>query len=70
MDSDRIRRCRRDFDLDGTLIDTAGDLAASMNDVLAKNGREILDPSEVRGMVGRGARAILEGGVCAHWRAC
>ncbi len=50
------------FDLDGTLIDTAGDLAASMNDVLAKNGREILDPSEVRGMVGRGARAILREG--------
>ena len=44
------------FDLDGTLIDTAGDLAASMNHVLTENGLAPLEPSSVRHLVGFGAR--------------
>ena len=50
------------FDLDGTLVDTAGDLAASMNEVLVKNGREAIDPVSVRHMVGQGARVMLSEG--------
>lgn len=50
------------FDLDGTLIDTAGDLAASMNHVLRTNGLTALPPAEVRHLVGHGARAMLVAG--------
>ena len=47
------------FDLDGTLIDTAGDLAASMNHVLAASDFAEISPSAVRHLVGFGARAML-----------
>jgi len=47
------------FDLDGTLIDTAGDLAAAMNHALKTAGRPAIDPGEVRHLVGHGARAML-----------
>lgn len=50
------------FDLDGTLIDTAADLAASMNFVLQRAGREPAPPDRVRRFVGHGARAMLERG--------
>jgi phosphoglycolate phosphatase len=50
------------FDLDGTLVDTAPDLAAAMNAVLAEAGRPALAPEAVRNLVGRGARALIERG--------
>jgi phosphoglycolate phosphatase len=50
------------FDLDGTLVDTAPDLAGAMNAVLIANGRPPVPPAEVRHMVGRGARALIERG--------
>jgi len=50
------------FDLDGTLVDTALDLAGAMNAVLLANGRPPVPPTEVRHMVGRGARALIERG--------
>lgn len=50
------------FDLDGTLIDTADDLAASLNHVLIHNGFHSLAPDGVRHLVGRGARKMLEHG--------
>ncbi|MEQ9519093.1 MAG: phosphoglycolate phosphatase [Parvibaculum sp.] len=50
------------FDLDGTLADTARDLSATMNVLLAQHGRETLDISHVRHMVGAGARKIMERG--------
>lgn len=50
------------FDLDGTLIDTALDLAHAMNSVLQSFGRSPLDPAAVRHLVGHGARAMLEEG--------
>jgi len=53
------------FDLDGTLIDTAPDLAASMNYVLQLNGRDEVPAEDVRNMVGRGARVLLERGMAA-----
>ena len=50
------------FDLDGTLIDTAADLAASMNFVLQHAGREPVPLDRVRHLVGHGARAMLDRG--------
>ena len=53
------------FDLDGTLVDTAGDLTASLNHALATLGRPTIDPAGVRHMVGHGARALLQRGLAA-----
>lgn len=53
------------FDLDGTLVDTAGDLTASLNHALSTLGRGAIDPAGVRNMVGHGARKLLERGLAA-----
>lgn len=53
------------FDLDGTLIDTAGDIAAALDALLVERGRDALGESVARGLVGDGARALIEKG----WRA-
>jgi phosphoglycolate phosphatase len=42
------------FDLDGTLVDTAADLAAAANRMLADLGRPALDEEGVRDYVGKG----------------
>jgi len=47
------------FDLDGTLVDTAPDLAQSMNAVLAAHGRGHVPLEHVRHMVGQGARVLM-----------
>ncbi len=47
------------FDLDGTLVDTAGDLAASMNHALKAAGLPPVPLARVRRLVGHGARAML-----------
>ncbi len=48
------------FDLDGTLLDTSGDLTDAVNHALGFLGRQPLSPAAVRPMIGRGARAMLE----------
>ena len=48
------------FDLDGTLLDTSGDLAAAVNHALALAGRPPLAPDAVTPMVGGGAKAMLQ----------
>ena len=53
------------FDLDGTLVDTAPDLAASMNHALGVLGRPRVPVDSVRDMVGHGARKLLEHGLAA-----
>ena len=53
------------FDLDGTLVDSADDLTASLNHALSVLGRPPIDPSGVRAMVGHGARKLLERGLAA-----
>jgi len=53
------------FDLDGTLVDTAPDLVASLNIILGEEGLPPLPFDDVRRMVGRGARALLERGFAA-----
>lgn len=53
------------FDLDGTLADTAPDLAAALNHALVTLGRPAIDPDHVRRLVGHGARALLRKGLAA-----
>lgn len=47
------------FDLDGTLIDSAPDLAGAANDLRAAHGLPPLPESQLRPMVGAGARGML-----------
>jgi phosphoglycolate phosphatase len=56
------------FDLDGTLADTAPDLVATLNVVLAREGLPALPLSEARKMIGHGARAMIERGLEAARR--
>lgn len=51
------------FDLDGTLFDTSADLAAALNHVLTALGRAPLETGQVRPMIGRGARHMLQRGL-------
>lgn len=53
------------FDLDGTLLDTSGDLAAAVNHALAWLGRAPLPVARIRPMVGGGARHMLEQAMAA-----
>lgn len=48
------------FDLDGTLVDTAPDLVRALNAVIEPRGLPPVPLADVRAMVGRGARALLE----------
>jgi phosphoglycolate phosphatase len=50
------------FDLDGTLVDTAPDLHAATNHVLATLKRRPISLQEVRAFVGHGARALIARG--------
>ncbi len=51
------------FDLDGTLLDTSGDLAAAVNHALALAGRAPLGLEVIRPMIGGGARLMLQRGL-------
>ena len=54
------------FDLDGTLIDSAPDIAAVVNRVLAADGLAPHSLEAVRGMIGDGAKQLLERAFAAH----
>ncbi|MEM9441718.1 MAG: phosphoglycolate phosphatase [Pseudomonadota bacterium] len=58
---EKIRECFDAiiFDLDGTLIDTAPDILAYLNEMLAELGRPGLDLERLRAMVGDGVRSLL-----------
>jgi phosphoglycolate phosphatase len=47
------------FDLDGTLVDSARDLADSVNELLESFGAPALRNAEVLGMVGEGAKVLV-----------
>ncbi len=47
------------FDLDGTLIDSAPDLRAAVNEMLRERGRPPLSLAQIRGMIGDGAPALV-----------
>jgi phosphoglycolate phosphatase len=53
------------FDLDGTLLDTSGDLTAAVNHALASAGRPTLTVEQVRPMIGGGSRHMLSLGMAA-----
>ncbi|WP_020648950.1 phosphoglycolate phosphatase [Solimonas variicoloris] len=53
------------FDLDGTLVDSVGDLHACLNRLLAGRGLPPLAVAQVRTMVGDGVRKLLERGLAA-----
>jgi len=53
------------FDLDGTLLDTSGDLAAAVNHALASVDRPALTVDQVKPMIGGGARHMLKQGLTA-----
>lgn len=50
------------FDLDGTLADTAGDLIATLNVILSREGLAPLPLEKAKDMVGAGARALIQRG--------
>jgi phosphoglycolate phosphatase len=54
------------FDLDGTLVDSVDDLAASVNYALARAGLPQRDRDEVRRFIGNGARPLIERAVAPH----
>ncbi len=47
------------FDLDGTLIDSAPDLHAGANDILAEEGQEPLTLEQARAFIGNGAAVFV-----------
>jgi len=54
------------FDLDGTLVDTAGDLVRALNHVMTDDGLIEIGLDDVRQMVGRGSRALLRRAYARH----
>jgi 2-phosphoglycolate phosphatase len=48
------------FDLDGTLLDTAPDLAVALNTVLAENQRAVLPLESIRPAVSHGGMALIK----------
>jgi phosphoglycolate phosphatase len=54
------------FDLDGTLVDTAPDLIATLNTILAREGLPAIAFEAARNMVGGGARHMIERGLAAE----
>jgi phosphoglycolate phosphatase len=48
------------FDLDGTLIDSKGDIASSLNLALARAGLPQLPPARIAGFVGDGVQKLVE----------
>ena len=51
------------FDLDGTLVDSSGDLTAAVNETLGSIGRAPLTAAQVKTMVGGGAKHMLAQGL-------
>ena len=56
------------FDLDGTLADTAPDLIAVLNMIMAQEGLPAVAEASARDMIGAGSRALIERGFEAAHR--
>lgn len=54
------------FDLDGTLIDSAPDIAAALNEVFARRGLPPFDLPAVKRMIGGGLPKLIERALAAH----
>ena len=48
------------FDLDGTLVDTLGEIHLALNRVLSRHGRNSLERDVVRELVGNGPKTLME----------
>lgn len=58
------------FDLDGTLLDTLGDLANATNAALKEYGYPVRERAEIRNFVGNGAAKLLERASGVRGAAC
>ncbi|GGK40002.1 phosphoglycolate phosphatase [Salinarimonas ramus] len=56
------------FDLDGTLADTAQDLIAILNDLLAQDGLPGMPMEQAGSLIGAGARALISRGFASAGR--
>src|SRR6516225_2979800 len=56
------------FDLDGTLVETAPDLVATLTLIFARQGIPPVAYDVARNLVGGGARALIERGLAAEGR--
>ena len=56
------------FDLDGTLIDTAPDLAAAANHALGRLGLEPVTVAQLHPFIGHGSKAMIDAGLRFHDR--
>jgi phosphoglycolate phosphatase len=56
------------FDLDGTLLDTAADIATALNRALKDHGWRCISPGDVRRMIGRGSPMLVERAAAAQGR--
>jgi len=55
------------FDLDGTLVDSAEDLRAALNQLLGGLGLRAIEANEIKGMIGDGVLKLVERAlVAAH----
>ncbi len=54
------------FDLDGTLVDTAPDLAAAVNHVFGLIGLAPVSSAELRPLISHGSRAMIAAGLRLH----
>lgn len=52
------------FDLDGTLVDSLDDLTDAVNHMLSSFGKNQLSNTEVRSLVGKGARNLVQRALC------
>jgi phosphoglycolate phosphatase len=54
------------WDLDGTLVDSAADIAAALNRLLTEERLPELDDDRIRGMIGEGVPTLIRRGLAAH----
>jgi phosphoglycolate phosphatase-like HAD superfamily hydrolase len=53
-------------DLDGTLVDSAEDIRAALNELLAELRLDAVGPNEIRGMIGDGVGMLIERALAAR----
>lgn len=54
------------WDLDGTLVDSAADIAAALNRLLTEERLPELDDERIRDMIGEGVPTLIRRGLAAH----